>query len=142
MVQFGWRGQVAPDRYRVRERIATAPIHASSAREALAQVLGAAGASRPRRDAIDERIVRDVTNRTGQIIDSPADVGGYPQYSGGEPAPDADGDGMSDGWERENGLHPGDPADGNADRDGDGYTNVEEYLHVLMRAPSRRSGAD
>jgi len=29
-------------------------------------------------------------------------------------------------------LDPRNPADGAADRDGDGYTNVEEYLNGLV----------
>lgn len=41
---------------------------------------------------------------------------------------DADGDGMPDEWERRYGLNPNDPADANADKDGDGFTNLEEYL--------------
>ena len=42
---------------------------------------------------------------------------------------DADGDGMSDDWERRFGLDPGDPADGalTADRDEDGLSNLAEY---------------
>jgi len=31
-------------------------------------------------------------------------------------------------------LNPADAADGARDRDGDGYTNLEEYLHALMLA--------
>ncbi len=40
---------------------------------------------------------------------------------------DADADGMSDAWERANGLDPTDPADATADLDGDGQTNLAEY---------------
>ena len=40
---------------------------------------------------------------------------------------DADADGMSDAWERANGLDPADPADATADLDGDGQTNLAEY---------------
>jgi hypothetical protein len=29
------------------------------------------------------------------------------------------------------GLDPEDASDGNGDLDGDGYTNIEEYLHFL-----------
>lgn len=45
---------------------------------------------------------------------------------------DTDHDGMPDDWERQKGLDPGDPSDGSKDRDGDGYTNMEEYLHSLI----------
>ena len=45
---------------------------------------------------------------------------------------DRDGDGMPDQWEIECRLSPDDPADGNGDRDNDGYTNLEEYLNKLV----------
>jgi hypothetical protein len=32
-------------------------------------------------------------------------------------------------------LNPADAGDGNADRDGDGYTNLEEYLGSLVGEP-------
>ena len=41
---------------------------------------------------------------------------------------DSDSDGMSDAWERANGLDPNDPSDASADLDGDGQTNLAEYL--------------
>ena len=44
---------------------------------------------------------------------------------------DADADGMADQWETFVGLDPTNPADGNDDLDGDGWTNLEEYLHEL-----------
>jgi hypothetical protein len=39
---------------------------------------------------------------------------------------------MPDEWERPRGLNPDDAADGSQDRNGDGYTNVEEYLNSLI----------
>ena len=41
---------------------------------------------------------------------------------------DADADGMPDEWEKRYGLNVGDPADANTDLDGDGFTNLEEYV--------------
>lgn len=41
---------------------------------------------------------------------------------------DADKDGMPDSWEQRYGLNPNDPADAGKDKDGDGFTNLEEYL--------------
>jgi len=38
---------------------------------------------------------------------------------------------MADAWEQAHGLNPTNPSDRNADRDGDGYTNLEEYLNRL-----------
>jgi pectate lyase len=101
-------------------------VSASSAYE---QVIKYAGAVTPKRDTVDQRVIYSVINKTGQIIDSQRDVGGWPHYAGGEPPPDRDGDGMPDEWERAQGLNPNDAADGALDLDGDVYTNVEEFLN-------------
>ena len=96
-------------------------------------VLQCAGATRPERDAIDARIVSDVQNGTGGIIDSPADVGGWVTMRQGTPPTDSDHDGMPDAWETAHGLNPNDKSDSAKDRNGDGYSNVEEYLNGLAR---------
>jgi len=54
-----------------------------------------------------------------------------PDLSGGTPYQDNDGDGMDDAWERSRGLDPT-VQDHNGDDDGDGYTNLEEFLNYLM----------
>jgi hypothetical protein len=41
---------------------------------------------------------------------------------------DLDSDGMKDGWEKAHGLSPTDPTDAAKDGDGDGFTNLEEFL--------------
>jgi hypothetical protein len=106
-----------------------APVTTTSAFEAYEQVLASAGATRPMRDAVDERIVNDVTNGTGHIIDDPSEVGGWPALASGTPPDDRDHDGMPDDWETNYGFDPDDPTDGPKDADQDGYTNVEEYLN-------------
>ena len=40
---------------------------------------------------------------------------------------DADGDGLPDEWEKKFGLNPNSPNDAELDKDGDGFTNLEEY---------------
>jgi len=130
MVGYGYGEEgIAPERYRSLTKFATPPINMTSATEALAEVLIGAGATLPERDPVDRRIVDDVKNETGSIIDSPDEVGGHPKLASGEPPVDSDHDGMPDDWEIGVGLDPDDAADGNWDLDGDGYTNIEEYLH-------------
>jgi hypothetical protein len=48
---------------------------------------------------------------------------------------DTDGDGMPDVWESTHGLNPA-VADNNGDYDGDGYTNLEEYINELAEFPA------
>ena len=104
-------------------------------------VQGNVGATFPKRDAIDTRILNEVKNGTYTytgskdklkgILDSQNDAGGYPNMKGGTPPIDSDNDGMPDSWEIPRGLNPN-KADNNDDRDGDGYTNLEEYLGCLI----------
>jgi pectate lyase len=96
------------------------------------RIIASVGAVSPVRDDVDNRLIGDVENRTGAIIDSQQDVGGWPRYNGAEPRADADHDGMPDEWERRHGLDPNDPTDAAKDRDGDLYTNVEEYVNGLI----------
>lgn len=98
-------------------------------------IIAGAGATLPLRDEIDRRIVLDIQNATGAIIDSPADVGGYPNST---PivwtelellSYDSDRDGMPNYWEEANSLNSNNPEDRNLDSNGDGYTNLEEFLN-------------
>ncbi|MFN3148856.1 pectate lyase [Bremerella sp.] len=97
-------------------------------------VLNEAGCSLPQRDSIDSRIVKEVKNGTATygrngIIDSPDDVGGWPEFKGGTPESDSDKDGIPDQWEMKYGLDSNNAEDASRDDDGDGYTNIEEYLN-------------
>jgi len=116
--------------YRLPARPEWAGAAGETAMQAEAEVLARAGAG-PVRDAVDARIVDDVRARAGRIIDSQAAVGGWPELAQGEPWFDSDGDGMPDDWERAQGLDPASPDDGPADRDGDGWTNLEDWLNSL-----------
>lgn len=108
-------------------------LAATSAETALDEVLSFAGAVLPRRDPVDERIAAHVRSRSGRIIDSQKEVGGWPEYRSAAAPADADEDGMPDEWERSRRLNPNDPSDSSKDRDRDGYTNLEEYLNDLAR---------
>jgi hypothetical protein len=69
------------------------------------------------------------------FITDPAQVGGYPKYEG-TPYVDSDHDGMPDNWETEHGLNPHDASDADGDLNGDGYTNIEDFINGLdPRAP-------
>jgi len=129
-IREGWPGWLSTDAdARVEARHAAPAITETSAAQALELVLAGAGATAPARDEVDERLVAQVRDGTGGIIDHPSQVGGWPDLQSGEAPADSDGDGMPDTWELEHGFDPTDPTDGPADRDGDGYTNVEEFLN-------------
>lgn len=120
-------------RVRSREPFSAEPIQTQSAEEAFESVLALAGASHPRRDAVDVRVTESV--RTGQpsfeegILTTPADVGGWPEYNADQIPADSDNDGLPDDWERANQLNSNDAADATRDADRDGYTNIEEFLN-------------
>ena len=105
------------------------PVTTVSAQHAYEMVLRMVGASLPRRDSVDARIVSEVRQRKGSIIDTQEQVGGWPTLSSKVAPVDSDDDGMPDAWERRHGLNPHDAADGSADKNGDGYTNLEKYLN-------------
>jgi pectate lyase len=104
-------------------------IPQAGAASAYQAVVGQAGASL-RRDAVDRRVIATVTGQSGAIITDPAAVGGFGTLASGTPAADSDRDGMSDAWERANGLNPANAADGPVVGPS-GYTNVERYLNSL-----------
>jgi hypothetical protein len=112
-----------------------AAVRTQGAEEAYEWVLANAGASLGKRDPVDLRILEGVrtgktTTRTG-IIDTPADVGGWPEYKADKLPLDTDEDGIPDEWEKKYGLDPNDPSDANKDQNGDGYTNLEKYLNGI-----------
>jgi len=110
---------------------AGAPLTVCSAKEAYQRVLEEAGANFPSRDLIDKRIVQEVREANGHHIRHQNEVGGWCELAQGKRRTDSDGDGIPDLWERQNKLNPSDPQDAGADYDGDGYTNVEEWIHGL-----------
>jgi hypothetical protein len=115
--------------YKQSDPIPVPPVKTNNAVTAYKRVTEEAGAVLPKRDAVDARIVNEVRNGTGKIIDDEDEVGGWPELKSAPPPEDCDADGMADDWERRNGLNAGEPDDRNGDADGDGYTNLEEYLN-------------
>ncbi|MBC6109231.1 polysaccharide lyase family 1 protein [Pedobacter fastidiosus] len=118
-------------------------------------VLANAGATLPKRDPVDTRIVKQVT--TGKIEVHPdakpsafqfehrrlpadsykqgiiteiSQVGGYPVYKG-TPYKDSDDDGMPDAYELKNGLNPNDASDASKITKS-GYSNIEVYLNSVV----------
>ena len=179
-----WDGGVQPDiradsrdsvfaKIRVDQPFEHAPLEISSAKDAYHYVLANAGATLPRRDAVDERVINSA--RTGQIVPAqvspesqkkaafygyapqyvaeladfvqkgyvtdPSEVGGYPDYKG-TPYKDTDGDGMPDEWESSHGLNPKDPKDATTDLNGDGYTNIEDFINGLDPRAKKIDWAD
>jgi pectate lyase len=127
---IAWRGPRQREGLRAERRFDVAPLVTThSYRKAYELILEHAGASLPRRDAVDRRLVSEVAERKGRIIDHPHDVGGWPRLESAAAPQDEDRDGMPDTWERAHQLDPADPLDHRNDADGDGYTNVEEWLN-------------
>jgi acetyl esterase/lipase/pectate lyase len=113
----------------VAEPFAMPLVRTSSAREAYDAVLVSVGASLPIRDVVDARLVREVRERKGRMIDSQTEVGGWPELKSAPAPADSDHDGMSNDWERKHMLNPDNASDGVGDTDKDGYTDIEEYLN-------------
>lgn len=130
-----------------------------SADDAYAAVTTKAGASKPRYDEVDKRLLQEAAGTTDPkyhgstiqdlgIIDSPANITlSYPdEYiadgvvhrdmprmfikDSDKYIIDSDADGMPDPYEVEKGLDKDDPSDGSADS-GNGYTNLEVYLNSI-----------
>ena len=118
-------------------------VKTQSAMEAYENVLADVGCNIPKLDDHDKRVLRETRegsttyqgSRSGLpgLPDSQEDVGGWEDYPEiHRPADwDTDRDGMPNHWEIKNGLDPDKADDGSQDPDGDGFTNLENYLNSL-----------
>lgn len=85
------------------------------------------GASVPERDAVDARIIQNYSSGTGKYTN----VGTFPSIGSASGYVDLDQDGIDDTWESAYGIDNKNPDDGQADKDNDGYSNLETFLHYL-----------
>lgn len=81
------------------------------------------------RDEVDVRIVDEVIHGRGRIINSQDEVGGWPVLRSEALPADSNGDSIPDWWHVKYGFDPRRELDLSGDLDGDGYTNIEEYLN-------------
>ncbi|MGB7158864.1 MAG: hypothetical protein WBD40_12400 [Tepidisphaeraceae bacterium] len=146
---------------RVDEPFKHAPVTIRTAQEAYELVLASSGATLPKRDPVDARIVNSVRSGIATAKAGPevaerfsnvkfsADrvkemtelvekgiITDPAQVGGypeykGEPYADADSDGMPDAWEKQHGLNPNDASDAAKDVNGDGYANIEKFINGL-----------
>lgn len=119
-------------------------VSTHSASESFNNVLADVGCNVPKLDEHDQRIILETRTGTTKyngsksglpgIPDSQSDVGGWEDYPVIlRPANwDHDRDGIPSYWENLRGLDPDDISDGSLDPDGNGYTNLEEYLNWLI----------
>jgi len=103
------------------------------------QVAGSNGSFVAIRDSVDARIINDLVDRTGTFVNG-LTYGGvagypaikYPTLATGTAAADSDNDGMPDDWEQKyfGNTSRGSESNSSGDMDGDGYTDVEEYINA------------
>jgi pectate lyase len=115
-------------RWLVSSPVPAPAVTTTSAEQAYLDVLAGAGARAQGVDAADARVLKDVERGTGRIIDDPSEVAGWPVLAPGVAEVDSDRDGMPDKWESARRLNPS-VDDSAGDRDGNGWTNVEEYIN-------------
>jgi len=92
--------------------------------------LDAEGQWQINRDNVDIRLLKEYKERTGIIPVDENAVGGFPKISPSPAYLDSDHDGMPDTWELMYHFGSRNATDGSGDPDGDGYTNLEEFLNA------------
>jgi pectate lyase len=117
-------------------------LRTESAEQAFRSVMKSAGASH-QRDTLDARIILNVQNGTGRIIDvqggfehgTPYTVSNiaWPSLKSAPAAKDSDGDGMPDAWEIDKGLNPNDAQDASKVALHPFFTNIELYIHSIVK---------
>ena len=137
-----WRGGLVTDIYgdgrftdntRVDTRFPAPALTTDNPLVARDKILESAGASRAlncdgssysRRDPIDTRLISEVINRSGTLGPQRS----FPTLASGSKCLDSDNDGMPNAFESVHGTNPNSD-DASGDKNGNGYTNIEEYLN-------------
>ncbi|MBD3347021.1 MAG: hypothetical protein GF401_18355 [Chitinivibrionales bacterium] len=132
-----WAGPQQRDSLQYPGRFDAPEVSTQHYLEAYESILNNAGATLPRRDSHDHRVIQEVKLRSGKIISHPSEVNWWPVLRPAAPPTDSDNDGMPDEWEKKHGLNPQDPRDASGDRNKDGYTNIEEWLNGIVEKPFR-----
>jgi len=103
-------------------------VTSESAVDAYNSVLDTIGSYIPKRDAIDAKVIADVKNGTGHIINSPKEVGGYiksePVYRKFE---------ISEDWKKSNNMGEASENDIVPDGKWKGYTWIEAYVFDMEK---------
>ncbi|MFJ7241228.1 Ig-like domain-containing protein [Streptomyces olivaceus] len=105
------------------------PVRTQAAKDAYRAVLAGAGATLPRRDATDARVLADARRGTGRMINSQKEVGGIVPLASAEAPEDSDHDGIPDAWGKEHGFDG--KGAGAAIDPATGWSNLELYLNSL-----------
>ena len=110
------------------------------AQESFEYILQNGGAVLPKRDEVDQLLVRELDSKgtKGSYIiqenDLPLPNNGLGEFPEVAPNKDSDGDGIPDVWEEKLGLDKNNPSDAllpSKDDEFKGYLNIEVYLHLL-----------
>jgi hypothetical protein len=132
-------GEQIPDRFKpghfMDRPFAWAPVTTQTIPQWLPLVGLGAGATKPKRDSVDDRIINQIQsaiagNPTGHLIDSQEDVGGWPTLHSTTPPTDTDQDGVPDTYAQSLGFSANSNC-ANRVIEGSPYTIIERYLSSL-----------
>ena len=137
-----WYPGLQPENFRTRTDYANYPSISSwlSAEELVPYLIARVGATRPKRDQVDELLIQELKSlgKSGHYVydetDLPLSNGGLGDIATAVAPTDADQDGIPDEWEVRLGLDKDNATDAlqkSTDERYQGYLNIEVYLHQL-----------
>lgn len=129
-VGFSWRNELLSESLRSMTPVTPNDVTVTPMTEEYAREILETVGSSVNRDSADDRMISDFINGTGSLKDNVSFPEDFPVIPNPAPNKDLDSDGMADEWELVNGFDTS-VDDSAADKDGNGYTNIEEYLHFL-----------